>query len=50
MAHFELGDKELAKTCYEKSETWLNEHDLEDEEIRRFREEAASVLGFTDSD
>jgi tetratricopeptide (TPR) repeat protein len=48
MAHWRLGDKEKARSWYEKAIAWMHKNRLDDEELRRFRAEAAELLGVTD--
>jgi tetratricopeptide (TPR) repeat protein len=45
MAHWHLGDKEQARQWYEKAVEWMKKNRPTDEELRRFREEAAQLLG-----
>jgi serine/threonine protein kinase len=49
MAHWRLGQKEEAKTCYERYTEWMARQKTESEELRSFRDEAASVLGLRDA-
>jgi tetratricopeptide (TPR) repeat protein len=48
MAHWRLGDREQARTWYDKAVTWMDKHNPEDEELIRFRAEAAELLGVKD--
>jgi tetratricopeptide (TPR) repeat protein len=45
MAHWRLGDKEQARKWYDKAVEWTDKNRPGDPELRRFREEAAEVLG-----
>jgi uncharacterized protein HemY len=48
MAHAQLGEKELARTWYDKAVAWMDKNKQQDEELRRFRAEAAALLGIKD--
>jgi tetratricopeptide (TPR) repeat protein len=48
MAHWQLGDKEAARTWHDKAVEWMDKNQPQNEELRRFREEAAVLLGVTD--
>jgi serine/threonine protein kinase/Flp pilus assembly protein TadD len=45
MAHWQLGEKELARKEYERAVKWMEEKKPRDEELRRFRAEAEELLG-----
>jgi tetratricopeptide (TPR) repeat protein len=45
MAHWQLGQKEQARTWYDKAIAWMEKHQQQNEELRRFRAEAAALLG-----
>jgi serine/threonine protein kinase/Flp pilus assembly protein TadD len=45
MAHGQLGDKQQARTCYDRAVKLLSGYEYEPEESRRFRAEAAELLG-----
>jgi hypothetical protein len=45
MAHGQLGEKAEARAWYAKAITWMDKHKPEDKELRRFRAEAAQLLG-----
>jgi serine/threonine protein kinase/tetratricopeptide (TPR) repeat protein len=45
MAHGQLGDKADARRWYDKSVEWMDKKQPENEELRRFRVEAAELLG-----
>ena len=40
-----LGEEERARAWFEKAEAWIREHGPADEELARFRAEAAELLG-----
>jgi serine/threonine protein kinase/Tfp pilus assembly protein PilF len=44
MAHGRLGETEKARSWYEKSVAWMDKNMPQDEELRRFRKEAAELL------
>lgn len=44
MAHWQLGEKDKAREWFAKSVQWM-EKGAKDEELRRFRVEAAELLG-----
>jgi tetratricopeptide (TPR) repeat protein len=44
MAHRQLGDKEKAHTWFNRAVEWMDKHEPMDEELRRFRGEAAELL------
>jgi WD40 repeat protein/serine/threonine protein kinase len=44
MAHWQLGQKDEARMCYEKGVGWLEKNMPKDEELRRFRAEALALL------
>jgi uncharacterized protein HemY len=45
MAHWQLGDKEQARKGYDQAVRWMDKNNPQDEELRRFRAEAGSLLG-----
>jgi tetratricopeptide (TPR) repeat protein len=45
MTHWQRGDKEQARQWYDKAVQWMDKNMTEDEELHRFRTEAASLLG-----
>ena len=45
MAHWELGYKEQARKLYDRAAEWMAKNRSNDEELRRFRAEAAELLG-----
>jgi tetratricopeptide (TPR) repeat protein len=44
MAHWQLGEKEKARTWFERAVQWMDKHQPMDEELRRFRGEATELL------
>jgi tetratricopeptide (TPR) repeat protein len=48
MAHRQNGDKEKARSWYDKAVRWMESNNWRDEELQRFRAEAAALLGVTD--
>jgi eukaryotic-like serine/threonine-protein kinase len=49
MADWQLGDKSDARQWYDKGVEWMNKNRPHDEELRRFRAEAAALLGVANS-
>jgi tetratricopeptide (TPR) repeat protein len=49
MAHWRLGQEQQARQCFEKAARSMNEAGRHDDDLVRFRAEAASVLGISDS-
>jgi tetratricopeptide (TPR) repeat protein len=45
MAHWQLGDRAEARTWYAIVARWIDDKKLDDDELRRFRAEAADLLG-----
>lgn len=45
MAHWQVGDKKEARQWYDKSVQWMQQYDPVNKELRRFRVEAAKLLG-----
>jgi tetratricopeptide (TPR) repeat protein len=45
MAHWQLGHKDEARTWYDKAVQWMEKNKPKDEELLRFRAEAAELLG-----
>jgi tetratricopeptide (TPR) repeat protein len=45
MAHWQLGHKDEARKWYDKAIQWMEQNKPADEELRRFRAEAAELLG-----
>ena len=45
MAHWQLGDKPQARSWYDKAVPWMEKNQPKNEELVRFRAEAAALLG-----
>src|SRR5439155_14572144 len=45
MAHWHLGENDKARKCYNQGVQWMEKNQPENEELRRFRAEAAALLG-----
>jgi hypothetical protein len=45
MAHWQIGHKDEARRWYEKAVSWMEKSKPNDDELRRFRAEATTVLG-----
>jgi len=45
MCYHQLGDQKKAEESYTQAITWMQKHLPDDEELRRFRAEAAALLG-----
>jgi tetratricopeptide (TPR) repeat protein len=45
MAHWQLNEKEKATAWYDQAVTWMDKNDPQNEELKRFRAEAAALLG-----
>jgi hypothetical protein len=48
MAHRQLGNRGEARDWYHKAVQWMDKNAPKNEELRRFRAEAAEVLGVQD--
>jgi serine/threonine protein kinase/Flp pilus assembly protein TadD len=48
MACWQLGEKEKARTWYDQAVQWMDKNQPKDDELRRFRAEAAELLGTKD--
>src|SRR5262249_41937808 len=48
MAHWKLGHKEEAQTWYDKAVLWMDQHKPKAKYLRRYRAEAATLLGIKD--
>jgi serine/threonine protein kinase/Flp pilus assembly protein TadD len=48
MAHWQLGNKEQARTWHDKAVAWMDKHMPDNDELKRFRAEAAELLGVKD--
>jgi eukaryotic-like serine/threonine-protein kinase len=44
MAHWQLSNKDEARKLYDRAVQWMDENDAKNEELRRFRAEAAELL------
>jgi hypothetical protein len=49
MAHWQRGDKKQARQWYDTAVRWMEKNKPQDDELRRFRAEAAALLGVEDS-
>jgi tetratricopeptide (TPR) repeat protein len=45
MAEWQLGNKDAARNWYEKAVAWMDKNKAKDDDLRRFRAEAAELLG-----
>jgi uncharacterized protein HemY len=48
MAYWHLGEKDKARQAYEQAAEWMNENQPNNDELRRFRAEAAELLNIQD--
>jgi tetratricopeptide (TPR) repeat protein len=48
LAYGQLGDKQQARTGYDRAVQWMDKNKPTNEELRHFRAEAAALLGITD--
>jgi Tfp pilus assembly protein PilF len=48
MAHWRLGEKDKAREWYDRAVQWMDKNQPTNEELRRFRAEAAELLGLKD--
>src|SRR5205807_331524 len=48
MAHWQKGDRAEARRWYDLAVRWMERHQPRDEELLRFRAEAAGLLGVND--
>ena len=48
MAHWQQGEKDKARSWYGKSVQWMEKNKSQDDELSRFRAEAAALLGVTE--
>ena len=46
MAHWQLGEKHKARKWYDRAVAWMDKNQPKDEELRRFRAEAAQLMNF----
>jgi tetratricopeptide (TPR) repeat protein len=49
MAHWQRGEKDEARRCYDRANAWLAKTQTTDEEMTRYRSEAATLLGLADN-
>ena len=45
MAHWQLDEKDEAHKWYDRAVEWMEKNKQQDEELKRFRDEAADLLG-----
>jgi hypothetical protein len=45
MAHWQLGDKDKARMWFDQAAEWTDKKQPKNEELRRFRAEAAELMG-----
>ena len=48
MAHWQLGEKDKAREWFDKAVKWMDKGKKDDAELKRFRAEAAELLGAKD--
>jgi hypothetical protein len=48
LAHWRLGDRDRAYTDYDRAVAWMERNDSYGDELNRFRDEAATLLGLAD--
>jgi serine/threonine protein kinase/tetratricopeptide (TPR) repeat protein len=48
MAHWQCGEKSEAQSWYEKGVAWMEKSGQQDDELKRFRSEAAALLGLSE--
>jgi WD40 repeat protein len=48
MAHWQLGDKDEARRWYDQAVEWTDKHQPKNEDLRRFRAEAAELMGLNE--
>ena len=49
MAQWQLNEKDKARAWYDQAITWMDKHNSQDKELKRFRAEAAALLGIEDA-
>jgi len=49
MAYWQIGNRDEARTWYDKSVTWMDQNMPDNEELLRFRAEAAELLGIAET-
>jgi uncharacterized protein HemY len=50
MAHWQLHEKEKARAWYAQAIAWMDQHNSQDEEFKRFRDEATGLLGVAEAE
>ena len=50
MAEWRTGERDSAREWYDRAVAWMDEHESDDAELRRFRAEAAKLLGVPEKD
>ncbi len=50
MSQWQLGQREEANRQYDAAVRWMRDNDVDDEELLRFRQEAADLLGRTEAE
>jgi tetratricopeptide (TPR) repeat protein len=50
MAHWQLSEKDKARECFDKAVQWMNQRSPNNTELKRFRAEAAELLGVEKKD
>jgi hypothetical protein len=48
MTHWQLGAKDKARAWYDRAVQWMDKNQPDNEELRRFRAEAAELLGLNE--
>jgi uncharacterized protein HemY len=48
MAHWKLGENAKARQWYDRAAQWMDKNQPKNEELRRFRAEAADLLGLNE--
>ena len=49
MANWQLGEKDKARAWYDRAVQWMDKNEPKNEELRRFRTEAAELLGVNET-
>jgi hypothetical protein len=49
MAQWQLKEKDKARTWYDQAVAWMDKNNPQDEDLKRFRAEAATLLGLPKS-
>jgi hypothetical protein len=45
MAHWQLGNKDLARKWYDQAVSWMDKNQPTNDDLRRFRAEASELMG-----